>query len=353
LATALVWALATTCSGAEVQPLGVSLTAPASYTANSLALDLKLPTVALPSTTSPYYVQYPLVQGSMISATVEPPPLNAVGAPAPAPLRVPSSPASTINARNAIYDVSAYDPNTGITFGNYLNDFVGATSFYNYGVLDDNNPNNVVGIFGQDTYVAHIDAGHPFAGPNGAGTLAGVNMTDPNMCYSPSDSAGNSLVITDPQAHATECAMTIAGGGSELATGTSTIRLGIAPLTNLCTGAIATSAGTDGSFSMTAQTYLATFSHFANATWTRNIAYPVAPGISTTISVSGPTDVINASFGITPDTPGTLPETVAVDALARAHPQTTFVISAGNSGPATNTWGGPELPAEMTKVVCG
>ena len=271
-------------------------------------------------------------------------PLNSPGRAAPLPVATLSVPSTPITARSNIYDVSAYDPNTGnITLGNYLNDFVGATTFYQTGVLDDKNPGNVIGIFGQDTYTAVIDAGHPFAGPNGAGTLAGVVVNDPNICYSPTDSQGNSLVVTDPQAHATEVAMTIAGAGSELlsATGTTTVRVGIAPLTNLCSGAIATSTSSDGSFTLTAQTYLSTFSHFANATWTRNIAYPLGPGISTTIAVTGPTDVISASFGITPDTAGTLPETVAVDALAESHPQTTFVIAAGNSGPAANSLGGP------------
>ena len=75
-----------------------------------------------------------------------------------------------ITANSNIYDIAAYDPSTGdITLGNYINDFVGATTFYQTGVLDDQNPSNMIGIFGQDTYTAVVDAGLPFAGPNGAG----------------------------------------------------------------------------------------------------------------------------------------------------------------------------------------
>ncbi|MGO9111357.1 MAG: S8 family serine peptidase [Thermoguttaceae bacterium] len=329
-----------------MQPLGApSISQPTSLSLYSMAGGLKLSAASTGGGVNLLYVPVSSISGPVSSGILNgQAPLNSPGAPAPLPVATPSAASMPITAQSNIYDVSAYDPTTGnITLGNYLNDFIGATTFYQTGVLDDNNPGNVIGLFGQDTYTAVIDAGHPFAGPNGAGTLAGVVVNDPNICYSPTDSQGNSLVVTAPQAHATEVAMTIAGAGSELlsATGTTTVRVGIAPLTNLCSGAIATSTASDGSFTITAQTYLSTFSHFANATWTRNIAYPIAQGVSATIAVTGPTDVINASFGITPDTAGTLPETVAVDALAEAHPQTTFVIAAGNSGPGSNSLGGP------------
>ena len=329
------WSIAN-LAAQTIQPLAsTSLSPVGGASLYSLGSGLKLSAVSAGGAPNLLYSQCSTVSGGQAT-------LNS-------PVALPPLPGSTtrstpITAQSNIYDVAAYDPNTGdITLGNYINDLVGATTFYNTGVLDDNNPGNVIGIFGQDTYVAQIDAGHPFAGPNGAGTLAGVSVSNSATWYTPTDSQGNPLTVTDPQAHATEVAMTIAGGGSELlsATGTTTVRVGIAPLTNLCSGAIATSTSSDGSFTMTAQTYMDNFSHFANATWTRNIAYPIAPGISETVAVSGPTDVVSASFGITPDTAGTLPETVAVDALAEAHPQTTFVIAAGNSGPASNSLGGP------------
>src|SRR5262249_46045280 len=147
----------------------------------------------------------------------------------------------------------------------------------------DIDPNNVVGIFGQDTYTAHIDAGHPWAGPDGHSTLTGVNVADPNLHYSPTDSLGNSLVISEPQAHPTEIAMVIAGAGQELRNGsTTTVRVGITPFTNFASGAIATSVAADdsGGFSFTPKTYLSTFKHFAEATFTRTINYPIGPGIS-------------------------------------------------------------------------
>ena len=329
-----------------IQPLGTpSVPSPTSPTLHSIIGGLKLSAASAGGSLNLLYVQNPLLSAQVNSGVFSgQTATNSPSGPAPLPVAAPNVPSTPITARNNIYDVTAYDPSTGdITLGSYLNDFVGATTFYQTGVLDDQNPSNVIGIFGQDTYTAVVDAGLPFAGPNGAGTLVGVNTSDPNMFYTPTDAQGNSLVVTAPQAHATEVSMTIAGAGSELLSdsGTTTIRVGIAPLTNLCAGAVATSTSSDGSFTLTAQTYMSTFSHFAAATWTRNIAYPIAPGLSETVPVTGPTDVISASFGITPDTAGTLPETVAVDALAEANPQTTFVIAAGNSGPASNSLGGP------------
>ena len=160
-----------------------------------------------------------------------------------------------ITANSNIYDIAAYDPSMGdITLGNYINDFVGATTFYQTGVLDDQNPSNMIGIFGQDTYTAVVDAGLPFAGPNGAGTLAGVNTSDPNMFYSPTDSQGNSLVVTAPQAHATEVSMTIACAGSELFRRRARPRSASAlPRSRNSAGAIATTTSSDGSFTLTAR----------------------------------------------------------------------------------------------------
>ncbi len=342
---ACVWVRAAV-GAVPIQSLGSSsVPSPASPTLYSIAGGLKLSAASAGGSLDLLYLQNPSISGAVNSGVLSGQTArNSPSGPAPLPVAASSAAVTPITANSNIYDIAAYDPSTGdITLGNYINDFVGATTFYQTGVLDDQNPSNMIGIFGQDTYTAVVDAGLPFAGPNGAGTLAGVNTSDPNMFYSPTDSQGNSLVVTAPQAHATEVSMTIAGAGSELlsASGTTTIRVGIAPLTKLCAGAIATTTSSDGSFTLTAQTYMSTFSHFATATWTRNIAYPLAQGISVTFPVTGPTDVICASFGITPDTAGTLPETVAVDALAEANPQTTFVIAAGNSGPAANTLGGP------------
>jgi hypothetical protein len=242
-----------------------------------------------------------------------------------------------------LWDYTGVDPATQEnTLGNYINDAVGAGRFYQTGVYDTNS-NNVIGIFGQDTYTIHIDAGHPWAGPSGHSVLSGVDVNNPVLRYSPRDAQGNVLVVTEPEAHPTQIAHVIAGAGQELRNGsTTTVRIGIAPFTNLGSGAIATSVATDGSgqFEMTPKTYLDTFKHFAEATFDREITYPLFAGATQTYTVNGPTDVINASFGFT-DPAGVLPETVALDALAKAHPKTTFVVSAGNSGPDTNTVGGP------------
>ncbi len=274
----------------------------------------------------------------------------------PGSTSIPSPPfalktGTPITVHENLYDYTGIDPVTqDLTWGNYINGVVGADRFYQTGVLDTD-PNQVIGIFGQDTYTAHIDAGHPWAGPTGHSTLSGMVVNDPNIRYSPSDAQGNSLVVSDPQAHATACSMAIAGAGGELRTGsTSAVRVGIAPFTNLCTGAIATSVATDGSgsFDITALTYLSAYRHFAEATWSRTINYPFFGG-SIQATLTGPTDVINTSFGFD-DPAGVLPETIAMDALARAHPQTTFVVAAGNSGPGANTVGGPASAYNVISV---
>ena len=64
--------------------------------------------------------------------------------------------------------------------------------------------------------------------------------------------------------------------------------------------------------------------------------YPYTHGATT----FGAADVINSSWGFT-DATGNDPATIGLDGLAKAHPTTTFVVAAGNSGPSSNTVGGP------------
>ena len=83
-------------------------------------------------------------------------------------------------ARDNLFDVAAFDPSVPtILVGNYINGAIGANAFYGTLVQGDTppagtasdarglDPTQWVGIYGQDTYVAHIDAGQPFAGPSG------------------------------------------------------------------------------------------------------------------------------------------------------------------------------------------
>lgn len=136
--------------------------------------------------------------------------------------------------------------------------------------------------------------------------------------------------------HATAVGGVIAGLGPQNADGTYYWhQFGIAPGADLVSGAIATSFNSDGSFEITPQSMVQTYNHFFSQTWQEPIA-----GFPGAAWVRGPADVINSSWGGT-DPTGTAYETVALDGLARANPQTTFVVAAGNEGPSGNSVGGP------------
>lgn len=191
---------------------------------------------------------------------------------------------------------------------------VGADRFYN------------AGYYGGNAVVANVEAGLVW---NKHEMLTGVQT------YYTSDSSQTGQYDW----HATAVGGVIAGLGPPTPEGSYYwSQLGIAPVADLCSGAIATSFNADGSFGISPRTLVDTYSHFFGGNWLES--YSLGPGITIT-ATRGPANVINSSWGTTPDSAGTSYETVAIDGLARAHPLTTFVAAAGNDGTAANTVCGP------------
>lgn len=189
--------------------------------------------------------------------------------------------------------------------GVYVNDLVGASTFYN------------LGFGGTRAVVANIEAGAIW---NGHETLVGrvsQFIADPAI-------VGTQLGQFDW--HATFVGQAIGGNGQ------FTYQDGIAPTTQLWSGSIATqwipTTGNSftGSFDITDASFF----------------YPYATAMRTGITTGGVTrqaDVVNSSWGYS-DSAGRVTETIAIDALALQGKVVT-VIAAGNEGPATNTVGGP------------
>lgn len=192
--------------------------------------------------------------------------------------------------------------------GVYVNDLIGADTFYG------------LGFGGSRAVVANIEAGAIW---NGHETLVGRVS---QFIANPTIVAGGGTQLGQFDWHATFVGQTIGG------TGQFTYQDGIAPLTQLWSGSIATAwiptAGSSftGSFDITDASFF----------------YPYATAMRTGIATGGVTrraDVVNSSWGYS-DSAGRVTETIAIDALALEGKVVT-VIAAGNEGPAANTVGGP------------
>jgi subtilisin family serine protease len=189
--------------------------------------------------------------------------------------------------------------------GTYVNDVIGAGTFYN------------LGFGGSSAIVANIEAGTIW---NGHETLTGrvsQFLADPAIV------ATGTTQLGQFDWHATMVGQALGG------TGMYTYQDGIAPTVQLWSGAIATQwlgSGYTGSFTITDESFL----------------YPYATAMRAGI-VSGTStlkaQVVNSSWGYT-DSAGEFGWTIAIDALARENNVVT-VIAAGNEGPETNTVGGP------------
>jgi hypothetical protein len=205
----------------------------------------------------------------------------------------------------AIVGSNSGTPAGNIFNGVYINDLIGAGTFYG------------LGFGGSRAVVANVEAGAIW---NGHETLTGrvsQYVKDPAVL-------GPQLGQFDW--HATMVGQAIGG------TGLYTYQEGIAPTAQLWSGSIATAwipeAGSDytGSFDITEQSFL----------------YPYVTTMRTGISGSGGTlkaNVLNSSWGY-PDSPGQFAETIAIDALALEN-NVIAVMAAGNEGPTANTVGGP------------
>jgi Subtilase family/PEP-CTERM motif len=195
-----------------------------------------------------------------------------------------------------------------------INTLVGADRFYNEGYA------------GFGVVIGNVEAGHVWGGtdPGAAAgsTEAGHSFLRGQVARyvgSPNFTAGEPI---EYDLHATMVGHAIAGAGS--LTGSS---MGIAPFSQLWSGAIATSFGSPGdtrpstSFSITEQSFHTVYGDFFYG-----------------VSANGRgADVVNSSWGGGNDTDGSGLLARASDGLAKANPLTTFVTSAGNDGPGKNT----------------
>lgn len=182
----------------------------------------------------------------------------------------------------------------GYTFD--LNGFLGANRYYT----------NSTPINGQNTVTVNLEAGHIWSGNEA--------LTHVTTFYNSADTYGGGAVAPLFDRHATWVGMLIGGRGN------SQYETGLAPGTDLRSAAISTgwvSPAYALSFNLSVDSYLTGYSAaFANG------------------------DVVNSSFGYT-DASGTAALTVVSDAYAFQNPSTLHVVSAGNSGPGTNTVGAP------------
>jgi hypothetical protein len=205
-----------------------------------------------------------------------------------------------------VVDVS--DPNNPVINDPiYLNDFVGATSFYN------------AGYYGQSSTVANIEGGFVWPGHD-----AFVNGQVTQFLIDP---ANTTLALPAFSDHATGVGSILSGLGplyfSGGGIGYSTLNFGMAPLSQLWTGAVATTLNSDGSFDIAT-----------------NSAFIVPYRTAMITGINGQTaDVINSSWGEVPTFPDTTAGSngndyfaLSIDAMV-AQSGKVMVFAAGNSGP--------------------
>lgn len=199
------------------------------------------------------------------------------------------------------------------TYVDIINTLIGADSFYEQGIYGQNA--KVANIESQLFWNKHISLDH---------------VTESENFY-----VGEGAVSSHGY-HATAVAQLIAGLGEEDEDGNwSYFSLGISPLADLYSGSIATATESDGSFSLTVQSFASTYRHYF---------------------LENPMDVINSSWG------GSNSSTekysplgdwmaAAIDELVAVNTHTTMVVSAGNSGESGgNTVGSPAVGFNVIAV---
>jgi hypothetical protein len=199
---------------------------------------------------------------------------------------------------------------TGVGGGSFdLNTFLGADRYYD----------NTTPITGQNTIAFNLEAGHFW---NGHETLSHVATNTTNFVNAASTwgptPAEQGTIPPLYDRHATWAAMLV--GGRQTQVDPEIRQQGLAPGTDLRSGAIATA--------WTENAYALSFSASYDAYVT---PYTAAFGTA---------DVVNSSYGYT-DPTGTNYFTVFSDAMSFQNPDTLHVVSAGNSGPASDTVGAP------------
>ena len=191
----------------------------------------------------------------------------------------------------------------GLVNGASINTLLGADTFYN------------AGLTGSNASVANVEAGHVW---NGHETLGHVN-TFANSLAAWNDPGTRGQQQQDlVDRHATWVASMIAGRNGGAVQGD--FQRGIAFGADLQSGAVATA--------WNGAAYALGFNSSPTTVFTAYNAY------------FGSSDVINSSWSGT-DPEGDNSFATLLDALANQNPTTSLVVSAGNSGPGTNTVGFP------------
>ena len=222
-------------------------------------------------------------------------------------------PAASFSAKYAVAPPELFAPavpdpggNATTTVGGYtfdVNGLVGATRYYDHATP----------IIGQNTITTNLEAGYFW---NGHETLSHVATNGTNF-VADAESWGGASVSAKYDRHATWAAMLI--GGRQTAGG-GIYQDGIAFGTDLRSAAIASkwlSPAYAVGFDLTVNSFLTPYQQ-----------------------TFGVADVVNSSYGFT-DPDGTEALSVVMDAYSFQNPRTTYVASAGNNGPGSNTVGSP------------
>lgn len=197
-------------------------------------------------------------------------------------------PGATFQAQN---HVISSDP--GTFNGININEFVGANTFYS------------AGYTGTNATMLNLEAGHVWSGHESLGHTQQNN----NAALG---------ALNEVDRHATWVGAAMGGrlGGSF----PDEYQRGIAYGANLRSSALATS--------------------WSGNAYSLNFDFTVASSLNHAASVMGQANVANSSFGFA-DGSSSSPFSWAFDAITQANPRTTWVFSAGNSGPDANTVGAP------------
>ena len=236
-----------------------------------------------------------------VGVVAEPPPGTAA-----IPLAEITAQQSMPSFRYGFEPAAADDPTslatTSVGSGTFdVNAFLGATRYYNHSTP----------ITGQNTITTNLEAGHIWNGHEALGHVTTFTQTTAAW--------GGGSVAPLYDRHATWVGLFI--GGRQASLNTSLRQQGIAYGTDLRSAAIATNWSGSAYAMSSGFNYSTTLIPAYNATF-------------------GTADVVNSSFG-GGDPGGTGLLAWLADAYSFMAPTTTYVVGAGNSGPAANTVGSP------------
>ena len=183
-----------------------------------------------------------------------------------------------------------------------INSLLGASRYYQH----------TTPITGQNTITTNLEAGFFW---NGHQTLQHVATNTINFVADDNDSWGGASISDKYDRHATSVSALI--GGRSTVGGNAVWQQGIAYGTDLRSAAIA--------------------SEWTGDAFTVQFEYTKDSYVTPCEQTFGVADVVNSSWNRPDDPSGTDVSSVVTDAYAFQNPSTTYVVSAGNTGPAVNT----------------